>query len=70
MNVDTFKLTADTLQSVHKERDPEEIAIYAQLFRELEEVDLRITRTRRGTARERGRRPTPIAGQAGRGPAT
>ena len=54
--MDTLKLTMDTLKSVNKERDPEEMQIYAELFRELEEIDLRVSRTRRGRGRGRGTR--------------
>ena len=58
--MDVLKLTADTLKSVNKERDQEEMDIYAQLFRELEEVDLRISRTRSGRGRGRGRGATNV----------
>ena len=54
MNVDALKLTVDTLKSVNKERDPVEMDIYAELFRELEEVDLRVSRTRSRSSRGRG----------------
>ena len=53
--MDQFKLTVDTLKSVHKERDSVEMEIYAELFRELEEVDLRVSRTRSARGRGRGR---------------
>ena len=37
---------------------------YAQLFRELEEIDLRISRTRSGAGRGRGRRSTSTTRRA------
>ena len=43
-----FKLKGDTLKSVNKEVDEEEERLYAELYKELEEVDRRISRTRRG----------------------
>lgn len=46
--MDQFKLTGDTLKSVNKEVDDEEERIYAELYKELEETDRRISRTRRG----------------------
>ena len=54
--MDEFKLTGSTLKSVHKEVDIEEESIYAELYRELEETDRRISRTRsrRGTAGGKG----------------
>ncbi|MCO5607775.1 hypothetical protein L7F22_061976 [Adiantum nelumboides] len=42
VNVDDFKLTGDTLQSVNKEVDVEEERIYAELYQELEEIDRRL----------------------------
>lgn len=44
--MDEFKLTGNTLKSVNKEVDEEEERIYAELYRELEETDRRISRTR------------------------
>ena len=51
MNQDTFKLTGETLQSVHPMPDEEEEMIFGELYRELVEVDTRATRTRRGRGR-------------------
>lgn len=55
--MDQFKLTVDTLESVHKERDSAEMEMYAEFFKELEEVDLRLSHTwsRSGRGRGRGR---------------
>lgn len=46
--MDQFKLTGNTLKSVNKEVDEEEERIYAEVYKELEETDRRISRTRRG----------------------
>ena len=51
MNPDTFKLTGDTLQSVHQAPDEEEEMIFGELYRELVEADTRATRSRRGRGR-------------------
>ena len=45
MDVDKFKLTGNTLLSVNKEVDEEEEALYAELYKELEETDSRVSRT-------------------------
>ena len=75
MDVDSIKLTGENLSSVHTQRDPEVERIYAELYRECEATDFRVTRfrvarravvrvstTSRGTGRVRRRRahdPTP-----------
>ena len=51
MDVDKFKLTGNTLLSVNKEVDEEEEALYAELYKELEETDRRVSRTRSSHAR-------------------
>ncbi|MCO5550605.1 hypothetical protein L7F22_004093 [Adiantum nelumboides] len=65
VNVDDFKLTGDTLQSVNKEVDVEEERIYAELYQELEEIDRRVSRTRHG--RERGEQARTTTSRRGRG---
>lgn len=49
--MDTIKLTGDNLRSVQREPDEEEEMLFAELYKELEEVDRRTTRTRRGRGR-------------------
>ena len=51
MNPDTFKLTGDTLSSVHQEPDDDEEMIFGELYRELVEADTRATRSKRGCGR-------------------
>ncbi|MCO5558008.1 hypothetical protein L7F22_011583 [Adiantum nelumboides] len=46
VNVDELKLSAQTLKSVTKDRDPEEEEIFRDLYMELEEIDRRVSRTR------------------------
>lgn len=51
VNVDTFRLTGDNLQSVHQEPDEDEEMIFAQLYGELMAADTRSTRSQRGHGR-------------------
>ena len=51
MNPDTFKLTGDTLSSVHQEPDDDEEMIFGELYRELVEADTRATRSQHGCGR-------------------
>ena len=51
VNVDTFKLTGNNLQSVHQEPDEEEEMIFAQLYGELMVADTRSMRSRHGRGR-------------------
>ena len=51
MNPDTFKLTGDTLPSVHQEPDDDEEMIFGELYRELVEANTRATRSQRGCGR-------------------
>ncbi|KAH7423929.1 hypothetical protein KP509_12G081500 [Ceratopteris richardii] len=46
VNVDSLKLSLETLKSVQKERDIEEEQIFRDLYLELEEIDRRVNRTR------------------------
>lgn len=48
MNADIFKLTGDTLCSVHKEPDEDEEMIFEELYKELMAADTRNTRSQRG----------------------
>lgn len=45
--MDECKLSAATLKSVNKEQDPEEEQIFRNLYMELEEIDRRVSRTRK-----------------------
>ena len=51
MNPDTFKLTGETLRSVHQMPDDEEEMIFGELYRELVEADTQATWSRRGCGR-------------------
>ncbi|KAH7430718.1 hypothetical protein KP509_08G011300 [Ceratopteris richardii] len=46
VNVDSLKLSLETLKSVQKESDAEEEQIFRDLYLELEEIDRRVNRTR------------------------
>ncbi|KAH7433983.1 hypothetical protein KP509_07G095800 [Ceratopteris richardii] len=46
VNVDSLKLSLETLKSIQKERDIEEEQIFGDLDLELEEIDRRVNRTR------------------------
>lgn len=50
VNVAEFKLAGNTLKSVNKEVDEDEERLYAELYRELEEMDRHISRTRCGVS--------------------
>ena len=64
--MDAIKLTGDTLKSVNKDVNEEEEKLYAELYKELEETDRRISRTRR-RGRGRGHSPTSSIGAKEKG---
>ena len=67
MNVDAIKLNGDTLKCVNKDVNDEE-KLHAELYKELEGTDRRISRTcRRGRGRGRGHSTTSSIGAKEKG---
>ncbi|KAH7282607.1 hypothetical protein KP509_35G039600 [Ceratopteris richardii] len=46
VNVDSLKLSLETLKCIQRERNEEEERIFRELYLELEEIDWRVSRTR------------------------